>query len=758
MKQVLNIYKREDFKNIGKKKWIAGLLAIFFGWIGCQKFYLKNYLSGSLFVVVFLLASMFENTLSFLLFSIMMMYSLIEGGIYLITGLIDFVKNMMDWGQLSKTERKKTKKKTKVNISSQKKEKSKKKKRKKDTIVTTLDNKPEIEVGKIAKIVVETSIPENKVIQDTVSVKLGRKTTRDIVVPTQIENKEVIEDFIDVTDIEVELINQENQLTFESINWLDCLELPYERQAMKNEQVKKETLKLYCLLCQFTNEELHKENKTLQQEFAKCLKNNSYYDNLPYTFYCIAEGHVTYYYNRGKNFYDNKFSYDLLERILGNKVREQVQRKAEELEKKFTGREDQRYNPLDITVNNDNFNYCWWDQEGILRDENNLTTLEIFLMNQASYRDTKLWELSTAKKEIIKLYLKLWKVILEASEQELGWKPTSKNAVEKLNNLTKQTSERTTKFINSLLKVTENTVRGSLPKTSYTLSLNVEEENHAIHLFLPKEVSLTLNSLLNDYSKAVSLDVRKKLLDELYVSLAKNSNVLVALILFSIKKGDWKNELLKIQHEKDYVKSLKILLKKDLEKDLELILCYELARNEKLTVSLNKRMAKIVYVDNMELLREMIEKNNPLSLEMIERILELKKQLRKKITLDLEQVQQSKKELNETVDILKEFIEISEEVQEIKINDVEDIKSKEMPYSNRTFSLIARILENERIPLSDIRKIAEQEDKMPLLVIKEINQEFYEDLNDQLLTIQDDYITIEIDYIEYAKEILQNEE
>lgn len=200
-------------------------------------------------------------------------------------------------------------------------------------------------------------------------------------------------------------------------------------------------------------------------------------------------------------------------------------------------------------------------------------------------------------------------------------------------------------------------------------------------------------------------------------------------------------------------------MKTEIENDLELITCFELAKKEKLTLPLSKRIENIIYKDNIDLFKLMIAKKDLLTIKIIDSVLELKKPLRKKVTLDLEQIKTSKIELNETIDILKEFVEENDELQEIEKNrniDLEVDKVNE-DYSTQALKLISKILETDMVSLSDVKEIAISEDKMPLLFIKEINQEFYEELNDQLISVEDDYVLIDSDYIEYAKEILDNE-
>lgn len=742
---------------MGKKKWIAVLLALFFGWIGCQKFYLKNYLSGSIFVVVFLSVAMLPNNLSFFLFGILEMYSFVEGVTYLITGLIDYVKNKMNHKTLSKSLKNKSRKKLKASHSEKNGSKRKKTKIKKN--ITSISPKNEF----VEKEIVNDEIEINKylidVINETVQESsLSKENKVEIKDSIQEKNLIEIEGIMDVTDTPIVPIKQP-QIKDEGKNWLSYLEIPYERQAMKNEQIKKETLNLYCSLCQFTNEELRKNNKTLPQVFTECLEKNGYYNNLAYTFYCIAEGHVTAYYSKNENFYDNSFSYDLLEKILGKKVKEKVRFRAIELEENFTSKDRFGHQIFEVKITNHSFDFFWWDQDEKIRSRNKFTPLEIFLIQQTGYRDTKIWELFRVKEEIVKLYLTLWKHILDDSNQNFDWKKTSKQTVDNLRDLTNHTSERSIRFINALLKMAENTVRHSLPKASYTLNLNMEDEKHSINLFLPYEVQAKIDNILEDYPNTVSSETRKKLIDELYISPAKNSNVIAEIILLSTKTNNWKNKLVEIQNENDYTKALRILLKTEIENDLELITCFELAKKEKLTLPLSKRIENIIYKDNIDLFKLMIAKKDLLTIKIIDSVLELKKQLRKKVTLDLEQIKTSKIELNETIDILKEFVEENDELQEIEKNrniDLEVDKVNE-DYSTQALKLISKILETDMVSLSDVKEIAISEDKMPLLFIKEINQEFYEELNDQLISVEDDYVLIDSDYIEYAKEILDNE-
>lgn len=121
------------------------------------------------------------------------------------------------------------------------------------------------------------------------------------------------------------------------VNWLKELDIPYERSIMLNEQIRQETLKMYSKLCNFVDKILHELNTCSLLENVEIIANSGKrYNNILYTFYSIAEGHVTKGYSGKTSYYDYTFSYQILEDHLGAHIKQKTFEYAEELEKKLS--------------------------------------------------------------------------------------------------------------------------------------------------------------------------------------------------------------------------------------------------------------------------------------------------------------------------------------------------------------------------------------------------------------------------------------
>ncbi|MDT2849388.1 tellurite resistance TerB C-terminal domain-containing protein [Vagococcus carniphilus] len=762
MKKILYIYKSDDFEKMNKKKWIAGLLAIFLGWIGYQKFYLKNNISGIIFISALLLIIFTQNLFVFLVYMLLLIYSFIysfiEGCIYLVTAgkeyLVELKRNIY-------SESNKKSVSNRMNL--------KKKNSKKRTKTSTLNDKRKIKKQKTIHKSTTLEQDEKRIGENETSLLLakpakrvfqeGEKTLKVEELPSEKES------VIDITDIEDQRIIAPASTAKQQseIDWLSSLEIPYERVIMENKQIKNETLKLYATLCNFTDNELKKDKQTLL-DVCDAWKQNNFYNNLLYTFYCIAEGHVTKAYSI-KRFYDNTFSYSLLEDAIGKKMKDKIQLVGFQAQTVLKS----RIKP-DSQLEKDNNDLasstqCWWDKDGELQKKYSFLSLDIYLLNNTYFRETRLWELSEVKLEIIKLYLNLWKIILAESEELDDWGKMSLLSIEKIKKEDRIFNERTNKFMSALMKISENEVRNSLPKTSHTLKLNVSESNHLVDLFVPNTVREKITQVLNSYEQNRTIKVKEMLLTDLYNSSAKNANVISDYILIHESDDFWCQLLIKEQEAKDYLKALKLLQKNTNNTDLKLVSCFEIARNEKMTMSLKKAIEEYIYPDNLILFEEQVKLKEPLSLERVSYLLKLKNPLRKKVNLDRNQIENSKKELTETINSLDRFLDESEDFSEtvvtkelLQSNQIENKTEKnESDYSKQAIQLISQLIKNEKLSISDVDLLAKNNGVMLNMFLKEINQEFYEALGDQMILIEEDYVIIDSYYVEFAKEVIENE-
>lgn len=586
---------------------------------------------------------------------------------------------------------------------------------------------------------------------------------------TGCENKHSTDiDIIDISEITPTQIIKDKEIPQTNDNhdfWIKHLEVPYKRKIMNNQQIEQETLHMYNKLCEYTDTYFKNCGKSLIDEVKRVEKRGGRYNNLLYTFYCIAEGHVTKSYSNGNTYYDNNYSYGILQEHLGTILKNKIYEKAIELEKFLSIPNSQTLNSFNTSRHCDNITWAWWDIDGKLRKSKIFDKQSIIILNATPARDAKIWNILEIKKEILNLYLDLWKIITTNISKESIWKKTSLSNIKKV--LKGETeylyNERTYNFLSSFIKITENTVRNLLPKSSYTKSLNIENDIDLVKSFLPKGVINEINLILESYKKNISKENLIILIDALANSEAVNSKVILEKLLLS-NDNQRIETLLKYQSYSEYEKFLKEITKKTEDDNLFLLVIYELSRIDKLQLTLQKRANDIIYKDNISDFQSTLKKKNQLSIELYHQLLEFKKPMRKKIKLDLANIEQSKEEFEQTIEVLSQYINEEDTAESLKyeekkasVEKVAVVSEEEQIFSIEAIKLLETLLEKNYIDIEVLRNEAMLQGKLLSLYISDINKEFFEYVGDQLILIEEDIVKIDDYYIDMVKELLKYE-
>nr|WP_279287329.1 tellurite resistance TerB C-terminal domain-containing protein [Peptostreptococcus russellii] len=182
--------------------------------------------------------------------------------------------------------------------------------------------------------------------------------------------------------------------------------------------------------------------------------------------------------------------------------------------------------------------------------------------------------------------------------------------------------------------------------------------------------------------------------------------------------------------------------------------------------------------------QDLIEAKETLSTELLEKLLELRKAKRKKIELNMEKVEISKKELNETVDILKEYIgeeseeeseninnnrlatilennkntEINETENEVEEDEEVDITDNDEKENLEYIDFLKLIVDKEKVSIKEGKEIALNNNVLLNVFISNVNGELYDYIQDQAIVIEDDCIKIDDFYVDMVKELVNNEE
>ncbi len=583
--------------------------------------------------------------------------------------------------------------------------------------------------------------------------------------PDQVENT-----IIDVTNTVSKPIQPKEQQKIDSQkneiidNWIQQLNIPYERSVMQNQQMKNETLRIYNELCTYVDVQLKKVGRSLNDEVKRIASQRGYYDNLLYTFYCIAEGHVTKGFSGSNRYYNYDYSYQILEKHLGWKIKEEVYQKAVELEKYLNSPSQETITEFHLTA--ERTPIVWWDRDGKLRAGIIFTEREFYILNATPARYTKIWSLLSIRKEVLFLYLHLWELICEDLNKELNWKKTSLNNIEKiLNNKYSYPdyNDRTINFLFAFLKISESTVRDLLPKSSYTQTLNIEKDNHLVSLFLPKETMEKITTYLDSYKKNISKDCLKTLVSALADSEAATWKIIAEKLYLSNKANEWIDTLVDYQTNSDYDKVLKELVKNSENENLVLLAVYELGRINNLSPTLLKRESQLIPNENKAEFVSYISEKKLLSSEVFSELLEFKKPIRRKIKLNPKGIERSREDLEKTVATLEKYTpeDDSESTTENLVDTEVAVTTvdtqRDSVYSEEAMNLVKSLLENNTIAVDEIKKIALKQGKLLNSYISDINKEFFDQVEDQLVLVENDIIKIDDFYVDLAKELLEYE-
>ena len=187
---------------------------------------------------------------------------------------------------------------------------------------------------------------------------------------------------------------------------------------------------------------------------------------------------------------------------------------------------------------------------------------------------------------------------------------------------------------------------------------------------------------------------------------------------------------------------------------------FYLVRDNEMTKADENRLFKLILKENYPKFISLVQENN-LSIELIDRLLDLDKKEAKKITIDKDKVKRSRKELSSTVERVSEFMDSGEDLYQSEVTKTEE-KEDETTTENsdsikldyKTYRFLENIIKNDGISLDEAKNIALKSGQMVNVFVNEINDALYPYVDDQSLLIEDDRVVIDPFYIDIVKEIL----
>ena len=571
----------------------------------------------------------------------------------------------------------------------------------------------------------------------------------DIIDITNFKEEKIV--YSEFKEDEMKIINNwESELGNIDNYYFSELKVPFLREKI---------LELYNKIFEISNIELKNKNRILIKEIEKFEEENYVFKGE--TFKDVFYGGIQIInskYNGVRKNIRNYYYFQDFWNILQEEAREVVIDEINKYLEKLPRLNDEIIMYYNLTQNG--LPYRCWDRDGKFRKEYNLSDLEQKILEQTSFRQTKIWNNYEAKKQMILLYLNEWKIIEERIKTEEKLKKKSKKIINAILNLQDYVYFEYNKIegLYAILKIVENKIRSFIP--NYKI-LEVEKELESIKKFFPKSMSNELLENIENFK--ISKEKIESILDYEIKNYPKDWKLKLGYIeLFNEKKI---NLIIRFNNDENLEKIIKELLKKEKNIDDKLFYLFLLNKNRELKKTEVKILEKIISADRFQDYKKLLEKDDEITQEMYEKLKLLKFQKKKKIDLNLEKVKVSKEKFAETVSILEEYLKeeneradtskiCNKEQRDIVVENKEEEKIENFQ-DNKIKEVLKIIVETQKMEESDLKKYAKEKNMSLNSYIDFINKEVYDIVNDQVIILENNTVKIDEFYIDDIKEWLK---
>ena len=533
----------------------------------------------------------------------------------------------------------------------------------------------------------------------------------------------------------------------------------YYFSELKVPFLREKILELYNKIFEISNIELKNKNRILIKEIEKFEKENYVFKGE--TFKDVFYGGIQIInskYNGVRKNIRNYYYFQDFWNILQEEAREVVIDEINKYLEKLPRLNNEIIMYYNLTPNG--LPYRYWDRDGKFRKEYNLSELEQRILEQTSFRQTKIWNNYEAKKQMILLYLDEWKIIEERVKTEEKLKKKSKKIINAILNLQDYGYFEYNEIegLYAILKIVENKIRSFIP--NYKI-LETEKELESIKKFFSKSMS---NELLENIE---NFKLSKEKIESIITYEIKNypkdwKLKLGYIELFNEKKI---NLIIRFNNDENLEKIIKELQKKEKNSDDKLFYLFLLNRNRELKKTEVKMLEKIISVDRFQDYKKLLEKDNEITQKTYEELKLLKFQKKKKIDLNLEKVKVTKEKFAETVNILEEYLKeeneeaniskiCNEEQKDIVVENKEQEKTENFQ-DNKVKEVLKVIIETQKIDENDLKNYAKEKNMSLNAYIDFINKELYDIVNDQVIILENNTVKIDEFYIDDIKEWLK---
>ncbi len=564
-------------------------------------------------------------------------------------------------------------------------------------------------------------------------------------------------------------VSQPQQLTPTHTDWVSRLDIPYERNNLRIPQLREAVYELYEQLAKYIDTELSKSGSSLEYLRTHMPQDQySHYNNLLYTIFCIAEGHVTEHYT-GSRAYDNSFSYQLLERSTGIQLVTSTRAYALKLCEELPPANNDIKRAFGLTPSG--FPIVWWDTDGLLRKYYKLSESQQRLLNITPPRSTRIFEIPAVRVLIYRHYLRVLDVLNKQRSTSDGWKVRISKYLDAVFGGTSRYVNDPYQFmlLNHILKLCEEAIREKLP---YVRQLAVDKELDLIRRAIPRDAANAVIAAAQDVQEPISLssETMEKLISQnpsaWKSDIAGVENKSLADVLAILHKYDDGSVTSRLTRE---------ILRSHPDKKVQLVSIY--AMNIKVGTLddwTTRQLVKLIHPDQLGSYQALVASKQPVTAEVAEELASFTKPPLRHVVLDEGKVRMAYEDHNHAVRSVAGYLgddddEVSDEKPLAPITTIEIARSASAP-DTKSDAVTPTVIET----LSDdqkefLRQICETQDgyaigdgatfaksrgKLINAYIQAVNKVLYGLFEDQVIRQVDGKIILEQEYSDAVKEMI----
>ncbi|MEK6190584.1 MAG: hypothetical protein N2A99_06310 [Carnobacterium alterfunditum] len=572
------------------------------------------------------------------------------------------------------------------------------------------------------------------------------------------------ESFINPRDLIVEKKHPEKD---EDKVWASYI-TPYMRMNDDHTpQVEQEIDVFFNRLCDFIDVELKKNYKNIRH-----VKSEYYYyrESIFDEIYRLAKNLVCSFYRQESKESADFISY-MMESMLSSDIRFLLTKEIDEYRGglPFPNAETREH----FRLTSYGTKIIWWDPSGKLRNEQIFDSTEMSYFNKLMKRPTRFTEVPALMVLCLEKYTDLLHIVLEDLEDEtLRWKVKPNNYFRNYFQLPLEDSRvwsETNRLSADLYLCAENSIRKEIE--GFRLSA-ASESQQSLQKYLPNESIQKIEGYLNqkttlkfDYPTITSLrTVYKTAWNEAANFIIDQSVEKICELLEEIAK------------DPDLKKIAVKVIKNSTDPDKHRVFIFLMEKRAfPLSKEMQKRRDGFIHSTRQEdyqallVAQDLVYKKLPVILK------ELNQPARRKIKLDNELITASNSALYTIIDMVDDYLgeeaidpdtaleilvhkDLSLEEEQMKpgntvrVSTLEEANGSEIGQTLDQMEFLTDLVLNKGISLEEFKKKATDKGKLYQAYLNELNDVLYEVFDDQVLTICQQQVIIEEDFIEEMRE------